>query len=126
MRAEELNADLPTVRNGKVRQVRGYAAEDIDQETGNPKPGAVKVSYEWGYDIGGGVTVTGAWSLRMFVLAREPPDTHEKWDAAKKLDLVAQVSASCSCCSMDRASNKFFFRHFCSFFVVQYIYGFQA
>jgi hypothetical protein len=91
MNAAELNADGPTIHDGKVRGLAGYRPCDIDSTTGYPNPGALKVKYEYDYPVADGTTVKGAWSLRMIVLSREPVETHVKWTSANKEALVAQV-----------------------------------
>ena len=93
LRAEDLNADGLAVRNGLVRETVGFNVEDLDA-VGNSLPGATKVDFVFDYPAkDGGASVRGGWSLRLFVFANEPVDTHAKWAAASKDELVAQVRA---------------------------------
>ena len=91
MNTNDLNADGPTVNGGKVRRARCYRTEDIDALTGNSIPGATKVEHVWGFKLDNDDIVHDAWSLRMFVLDREPASTHSFWKDAKKPSLVEQV-----------------------------------
>lgn len=94
LRAEEINADGHTMRSGFVREVRGYLSIDIDDE-GEPKPGASKVDFTCDYPAkDGGAPVTGGWSLRLFVFANEPQESHARWATASKDELLAQVRAA--------------------------------